>query len=142
MTVTFDAAKFRQQIPAYSANPPYTDDILLEWWNTAINYISDTECGSLNASARQRAINLMMAHLIFIDNAIIAGKTITVAQSATIGRVSVGIVPPPTKDDAWSWWIASTTYGQRLWAMLSVASVGGNYFGGSNDRAAFRGMVV
>jgi len=64
--LTFDYALFQQQFPVY-ANPMfYPESLIQSYWDIAINYISNVgNFGSLQGSARQYAINLFVAHLIF-----------------------------------------------------------------------------
>lgn len=57
--------------------------------------------------------------------------------SASEGSVSVGMMAPPAKN-GWQFWLSSTPYGVQLGALLGVASAGGVFIGGSEERAAFR----
>jgi hypothetical protein len=57
--------------------------------------------------------------------------------SATVGEVSVAKLAPPATN-GWQWWLASTPYGQALWALLSVKAVGGFAIGGLPEREGFR----
>jgi Protein of unknown function (DUF4054) len=135
--LTYNDALFRVQIPAYAAIPPYSEAILQGWWDVAINYVSDQgNFGSLQDGKRQYAINLMMAHLIYIQNLIASGTVPYLMQNSTIDKVSVGLTPPPIPNQ-WRWWMMVSPYGQMLLALLQINSVGGFYIGGSAPRDAF-----
>jgi hypothetical protein len=134
--LTFDYAIFIQQIPEYSNPITYSQPILQGWWNIAINYISDLNCGSLHGEKRQYAIDLMMAHLIYISNLIAEGTVPYLMQNSTIDKVTVGLTPPPLNNQ-YQWWLSVSPYGQQLLALLQAKSVGGFYIGGSAPRAAF-----
>ena len=56
---------------------------------------------------------------------------------ATIDKISVEKVAPPAKD-GWQYFLGQTTYGQMLWALLSVKGVGGLSVGGIAEGDAFR----
>jgi hypothetical protein len=134
--LTFDYALFIKQIPAYSNAMTYPEAVLQGWWDIAINYISDLNCGSLHGASRQYAINLMMAHLIYISGLIAAGTVPYLMQNSTIDKITVGLTPPPLRNQ-YDWWLSVSPYGQQLLALLQAKSVGGFYIGGSAPRAAF-----
>jgi hypothetical protein len=135
-TLTFDYATFIAQIPAYSNATIYPQATLQMWWNIAINYISDVSCGDLQGASRQYAIDLMMAHLIYIANLLPANNTPGFVTQATIDKVSVGLLAPPVPNQ-WQWWLNTSPYGQQLLALLLVNSAGGYYVGGTAPRDAF-----
>ena len=136
--LTFDYNLFITQIPAYSDPTKYPEATLQVWWDIAINYVSDVgNCGSLQGSARQYAINLMMAHLIYLSLQIAANQVPGMMQGATIDKVSVNLVPPPVPNQ-WQWWLGTSPYGQQLLALLQAHSAGGYYIGGSPTMAGFR----
>jgi hypothetical protein len=136
--LTYNDALFRQQIPEYSDLVEYPMSVLQNWWNIAINYVSDVgNFGSLNGTSRQYAINLMMAHLIYISNLTEGGTVPYVLSASSIDKVSITAVPPPLKNQ-WGWWMSISSYGQQLWALLQMKSVGGFYIGGFPNLAAFR----
>lgn len=123
----FDATDFRAQIPAYMNPVMYPDTVLQQYWNGAVNYISDWgQCGRLRCESRRYAINLMAAHLIFLAGLVQQGQTPGLMQSATIDKVSVALTPPPLPNQ-WQWWLNGSPYGAQLLALLQVRSVGGGY---------------
>ncbi len=129
---------FRLQVPAFSSLTQYPETVLQMWWDFAINYVSNVgNFGRLQGSARQYAINWMMAHLIAQGNQTAAGQTPFVLSASTIDKVTITAVPPPLKNQ-WQQWMQTTVYGQSLWALLQVSSVGGYYIGGYPTIAAFR----
>lgn len=139
VTLTFNYALFIQQVPAYANAVMYPQTLMQNYWNIAINYMSNTgNCGSLQGDARQYALNLLVAHLTYLSGLIAAGQVPGLVQNATIDKVAVGLTPPPLKNQ-FQWWLSLTPYGQSLLALLQLNSVGGFYIGGTAPRAGFSG---
>lgn len=129
--LTFNYSLFIVQCPQYSNPTIYPESLLQSYWDIAINYISDVaNFGSLQGSARQYALNLMVAHLAYLSGLISAGQVPGLMQNATIDKVTVTLTPPPLQNQ-FEWWLSLTPYGQQLLALLQVSSVGGFYVGGS-----------
>jgi hypothetical protein len=135
----FDVTIFRAQCPAY-ANPAEFPDIMLQaFWDAATYYVSDIgNFGSLQGDARRYALNLMTAHLLYISQLTAQGQVPYVLSASTIDKVQVSTVQVPLKNQ-WGWWMMISPYGQELWALLQVRSVGGFYIGGTPTKSAFRG---
>jgi hypothetical protein len=128
--LTFDYAGFIAQIPAYSDPTNYPESLLQQYWNGAINYVSDIgNFGAIQGTARQYALNLMTAHLIFISNLAQAGQVPGMITDATIDKVHVGLTPPPLPNQ-WQWWLDLSPYGQQLLAQLQTQSTGGFFIAG------------
>lgn len=136
-TLTFDVTSFRTQFPKFSNVTTYPDATLQMNWDNATCYISDSDFGRLNGACRQRAIDLMTAHLTFSADLIAAGETNTVLNSARIDNISISTRPPPSVTQ-WQWWLNSTPYGIQLLSLLRVKSVGGFYIGSRPERSGFR----
>lgn len=135
--LTFDYAQFIALIPAYSDPTAYPEATLQAYWDSAINYINDTAGWTpLCPTQRQYALNLMTAHLIYIANLAASGTVPYLMQNATIDKVTVGLTPPPLKNQ-WQWWMMLSPYGQQCFALLQSMSVGGFYIGGSPALAGF-----
>lgn len=135
--LTFDYASFIAQIPAYSNPIKYTEAALQQFWNNATGYISTVaNYGSLRCQKRQYAINLMTAHLVYLSDLLASGETPYVLTNATIDKITVGVQPPPIKDQ-FQWWLQTSPYGQAVYALLYANSVGGFYMGGGGALAAF-----
>lgn len=140
MYIQFDVAAFRSTFPAFaSPNVFYADETLQQYWNSAINYISNysPNCNLFPVAKQTLALNLMTAHLASLSDIIRCGNTPGMVVGATIDKVSVTLNPPP-ETNQWQWWLNLTPYGQQLLALLKVASVGGMYFGGRPEIGAFR----
>lgn len=135
--ITFDIAAFRAAFPAFADEVTYPDEMLESYWDAAVCYISDLNYGRLTDGRRERAIWLMLAHLITLSAQVQAGQVPGLMQSATVDRVSVSTVPPPVKSQ-WSWWLSLTGYGQQLLALLGGAAAGGFFVGGLPERSALR----
>lgn len=136
--LTFDVTLFRQQFPAFANTTQFPNAMLQMYWDMATCYITDIgNYGWLQGDCRQLAINLMTAHLTALSILIAAGQTPNLVQNATIDKVSVGLTPPPLKNQ-WQWWLSTTPYGMQLQALLQTRSVGGWAIGGRPELAAFR----
>jgi hypothetical protein len=142
MQYTFDVAAFRAAYPAFADPTAYPTTTLQAYWDTATLYIdsNDYPCAMLQGQARNKALNLMTAHLTFLSNVIAKGNYSQVPgliQSATIDKITVSLTPPPQVNQ-WQWWLNQTPYGQQLLALLQVNSVGGIYVGGLPEGRGFR----
>lgn len=136
LILAFDYALFQAQIPQYATSPP--ESVVAVYWSIATFYVSKVNFGSLHGDARQYAINLCAAHLIYLSNELAAGQVPYIVQNATIDKISVALVPPPTKT-LFQWWLSTSPYGAALLALLQIKSVGGFYIGGSAPVAALGG---
>lgn len=137
---TLDLVTFRLLYPAFANVTTYPDAYIQAQWDAATAYIGEYD-GCLLADKRlQLALNLMTAHLMHV-NVLLAqsgvAATIGVPISATVDKVTVSNMPPPATD-GWKFWLATSPYGLQLWALLSAASAGGVYIGGSPERRGFR----
>ena len=129
-----DSAAFKAQFVEFSA---LTDDQVQGYAGMAAAYVDPGDGPLLSGPSLQLALTLMTAHLAKSFQMIGAGQTAVVVAGSAEGSVSVSLVAPPVKG-AWQWWLATTPYGQQLWALLQIQSAGGFYIGGSMERAAFR----
>ena len=136
--LTFNVTEFRLLFPAFANETQFPTVRLQMYWDSATCYITDIgNYGWLQGRCRQLAINYMTAHLTAISVLIAAGQTPGLVQNATVDKVSVGLTPPPLKNQ-WQWWLSTTPYGQELLALLQARSVGGWYIGGNPELSAFR----
>lgn len=141
--LTFDYALFQQQFPTYANSITYPESLLQNYWDIAINYMTNVgNYGSLQGSMRQYALNLFVAHLLYLSFIIGTGNPNTgsqvpgLVQNATIDKVTVGLTPPPVPNQ-FQWWLNQTPWGQQLLALLQMNSVGGFYIGGRGVIASF-----
>jgi len=135
--IEFDIVAFRAQSPEFSQNPPWTDELLTQTWNTATCFISNENYGWLTDDCRALAINLYTAHLLKLSTLIQANQVPGLMQNSTIDKISVGLTPPPLKTQ-WQWWMSLTAYGQQVFALLQARSVGGFYISCLPERSAIR----
>lgn len=133
---TFDQPSFAAACPALAGSDV---SALTATFTTATVIMTPYDGCLLNGDALQLALNLMTGHLTQIAAMLVAdpGAVIGPVAGATEGSVSLNIVPSPATS-GWQYWLASTAYGQQLWALLSVKSAGGIMIGGSLERASFR----
>ena len=133
---TFDLTSFQAACPALASTDSAT---LAATFGTASAIMSPYDGCLLNGPSLQLALNLMTGHLTQIAAMLVAdpGAVVGPVAGATEGSVSLNIVPAPATS-GWTYWLASTPYGQQLWALLSVQSAGGIMVGGSLERASFR----
>jgi hypothetical protein len=136
-TIVFDVAAFRLAYPQFADDTKFPDAVLQGYWDTATCFICPEDYGYLHGKCRERAINLMTAHLAALSVIIASGETPGMVQGATIDKVSVTLTPPPVKTQL-AWWLNLTPYGMQLWALLEMSAVGGMFIGGSQNYAAFR----
>lgn len=141
--LTFDYALFQTQFPVYANPMTYPESAIESYWIMALNYISNVgNYGSLQGAQRQYALNLFIAHMIYLSFLIGTGNPNTgsqvpgLMQTATIDKVSVGLTPPPLPNQ-FQWFLNQTPWGQQLLALLQMNSVGGFYIGGQGAVAAF-----
>jgi hypothetical protein len=140
-TITFDASVMRAMLPAFSNPVQYPTALLQIYFGNATSFISDDQGPLIGLADQTQALYLMTAHLaalqaIICDN---DGAPIGVVREASVDKVTVTL-QMTTNPSAFQLWLSSTPYGQQLYALLGMLSVGGWYFGGSPQRAAFRGL--
>lgn len=135
--LVFDAAAFRVQFPVYANATTYTTPALQSFWNMAIIYISPTDYGFISGDSRQRALNMMVAHLTYLQDMLTSGTAPQMVNSSSVDKISVSLTPPSVKNQ-WAWWLNLSPYGQQLQALLSIRGGFGMYSGGSLARAGFR----
>lgn len=135
--LTFDVALFRQQFPAFADALVYPTPQLQMYWDMAICYISNMNCGWLTGACRQLAINMMVAHLAALFVLIATGLTPQIIKSSTIDKITVTLEMPAVPNQ-WRWWLNTTPYGAMLLTLLASNSVGGFYVGGNPELSAFR----
>ena len=137
--MSFDIAKFRETFPYFADPAIYTDGQITIW--SEIAGCSLRESCELHGDCFNTALQLLTAHIAQLLTSAARGRQATgVITSSAIDKVSVGYAPPPMRT-AWAYWLNQSPYGQQLAALLSAASVGGFYLGGTAvpERAAFRG---
>jgi hypothetical protein len=100
-------------------------------------YISAANYGNLKDEQRQYALNLMTAHLLYLSDLIAKGSPTGIVTSASEGAVSIGLAPPPAKNQ-FQFWLNQSPYGQQLLALLRVKGAVGVYVGGATVLSNFR----
>ena len=129
---------FISTFPEFSNATLYPDTMLNAWYANAGLYMDQNDnSDGLNGATLDFALQLLTAHLLKISNNIGLGQVTQPINDATEGSVSVAFAPPPFRS-GWEYWLSSTTYGQQLWALLNVQSVGGWSVGGLPESTAFR----
>lgn len=140
--INYNDTAFRALFPAYANMTTYPQATIQMYWNSAILYINNRYggCyfGGMNLAQQMQAINLMTAHLLYLAGLIAGGQVPAIITNATIDKITVGIEPPPVKNQ-WQYWLQTTPYGQQLMALLQVVGVGGLYISSSPPgRAGFQ----
>ncbi len=141
----YNDATFRATFPEFADTTKYPAATIQIFWDVAGNFIdtNDNQWRILNDKSLVYATNCMTAHLMILSQmqSTSAGGPGSEQggfnTSATIGEVSVATLAPPAKD-GFQWWLAQTPYGQQLWALLKMLSVGGISVGGIAERNSFR----
>jgi len=138
---TFDSVAFRAQFPAFTSTTKYPDEQLSGYFTMATMYIYPKDWGGICGAQLQLCLNLMTAHLAWLNQLTISGNTSAApVNSASIDKVSVSLEAPPFGSSMWKYWLSTTPYGKQLLALLRILSRGGGIVGGSPEGLAFRGV--
>lgn len=136
---TFDVTAFRVQFPQFSNPIDYPDAILQIDWDQATCYINPNDFQFMTGDCLQLTLNLMTAHLAAFATLVAQGQNPGFVESATIDRITVGILKPAIKPTRqWQSFLSATPYGARLLALLQSMAVGGFYVGGLPESGAVR----
>jgi hypothetical protein len=136
--LVFNIAYFRAAYPEFGNSAQFTDVMLDTYWQQATQQISSQNYGVLRNAGRQRALNLLTAHLAKIALLNTQGEVPGIITHAQVDKVQVQLEPPPLPDQ-WQWWLNTTEYGQSLLALLQVYAAGGFYIpAGQPVLTAFR----
>lgn len=140
-TVLFDPILFRGLFPAFKVEEQFPTLQLQTYWDLATAYVNDQAGGcyiyALKAKQQVFALNLMTAHIAYLNQQMASGQTTGVVTGASIDKVSVTLLAPPSNNQ-WQFWLNQSPYGQQLLALFTVASAGGFYYGGNPVVPAFR----
>lgn len=134
-----DIAQFRALFAQFASETVYPDVLLNAQYSAAGNYMSQTDSiyGGLTDDGLVYALQLLTGHLIVMSEKAAGGQPSGFITSASEGDVSISITPPPLVS-GWKAWLASTSYGLQLWALLSARAAGGFAIGGMPERYALR----
>lgn len=148
--MNFDVDQFRTVFPEFSDPVKYPTATLNVFWGVACSFIDSNDCPyrMLHGDALRYALDCLTAHLLCIS--MLAQKQ-TGAGSTTggvpgsagyitsshIDEITVTRMQPPATN-GWQFWLNNSPYGQQLWALLSVLSVGGTSVGGLPEREGYR----
>jgi len=135
--ITFDVVTFRAAFPAFADASKFPDVMLQGYWDASTCIISDVNYGYLHGCCRERSLNLLTAHMTQLGVMVAAGQSVGVVTSATVGSITVAVMPPPAKTGL-QYWLYMTPYGAQLAALLSVKGVGGITVGGLPEKLGFR----
>lgn len=135
----FDVAGFRARFPAFSNPATWSDEALSAYFIEAEAYIANRTTCALDLPRLTLALDLMTAHVATLGAQAAAGDSggggpVT---SATVGGVSVTRATPANMT-AWGAFLALTSYGLRLAALLRARAAGGRLAGGLPEREAIR----
>lgn len=148
----YDDTLFRQQFPEYADTTLYPPAKIETFWDIGAAFIDRRDCPyrALSGAALAYSMNLMAAHLMTIsiqNQQAMKGSAGAIGQgapdqggfvtSARVGEISVGKMAPPATN-GWQFWLASTPYGQQIWALIGIVGVGGFTVGGLPEREGFR----
>ena len=126
-TLVFNDVVFRQYYPEFANGMVFPTATLQMYWNQAATYISTTNVGFFLVDvSRQRALNLMTAHIAKIAIYNSEGEVPGITTQSQVDKVQVQLEPPPLPNQ-FQWWLGTTVYGQQLLALLQIRSVGGFY---------------
>ena len=137
--IAFDVAAFRAAFPAFSNATTYPDALLDAAWAMATAYVSPYwPDGLLTLAQRTLCLQLMTAHLQYLQTQLLSGGTIpNVVTESQVDKVRVSLQAPPASNE-WQWWLNTSPYGQQLRALLQLVGAGGLYVGGRPELGAYR----
>lgn len=136
-TLTPNEGDFRLQFPYFNDTIEFPYATVQVALGAAQCHIKPTSCGRLRGTCGLRAIYLMAAHLLYIQQQAATGGTAGVITGSAVDKVSVSFATPPAKSQ-WQFWLSSSPYGMELQGLLAQKSVGGFYIPGSAERSGFR----
>ena len=138
-TPAFNEVAFRNQFPAFENSTDFPAAQLQGWWTMGSAYINPDNVYPWNFKTNQLqlALDLMCAHLGQSYSLINAGVPTVIVQGTAEGTVNVSLTPPPVKS-SFGWWLATTSYGQQLRALLKTVANVGLFVGGSPENSGFR----
>lgn len=139
-----DIAAFRKAFPQFKDEALYPDETIQFNFETAVMYLGSYDWGVFTPAELDRMYLLLTAHLLATTPGLGGGSSGGGGGSAagpltgaTIDKVSVTFAAPTTAG-GWQAWLATSPYGNQLWAFLRLRSAGGLFVGGRPERAAFR----
>lgn len=136
--IEFNEQLFRSMYPEFSDEAKYPTAVLVMWWDDVGCWISDGGSGGiLFGDCTANAMYMLLAHFMRIGKDIATGQQVGFKTGASIDKISVSYLAPPSQDQ-FSWWLASTPYGTQLAAYLEMKAVGGTSVGGLPERQGFR----
>lgn len=137
-TINFNSQTFKSLFPAYKDK---ADSALQIIWDAATNYMTDQtrQCfqGRWPIKKQAYALQLLTAHLVYINDLVATGTAGGLMQAATIDKITVTLTPPPVPNE-FRFWLNQSPYGQQLLSLLELASVGGFFAGGGSVRGSLR----
>lgn len=136
-TIIFDTAQFRATFPAYASVTVYPDAMLEALWQDAQCYLS-ADVYSSDVACVTRMLNLMVAHLLYLQDEAANGGSAGIVTSASEDKISVTIAAPPFGTSEFVYWLQLSPWGQQVAAYLKKMSAGGMYIGGRGELSAFR----
>ena len=100
-------------------------------------YVTSDKYGILSGDSLKLANYLFTEHLLVLQKNIAQGQYSSgIANTATVDKVSVSMVPPPSLG-AFEYWLNQTQYGSELLALLSSKTPLPLLLGGSFVRTLF-----
>lgn len=131
-----DWVKFRLLCPQFADTTKYPDDILDLYWEQVLCIVND-DGYALRGNCRTILLYNLVAHFITVSLQAQRGKQGGFITSSTIDKVSVTKAAPPSPD-MFQYWLGQTPYGQLVYTMLDLSTVGGDYVGGLGEIGGFR----
>lgn len=117
--VTFESQEFRDIYPSFSDSEKFKDDMLLNGFNRAEMYVSNTESGFVsNLTTRKIMLYMLTAHILTLSVQALNGDWYAgIISSASEGSASISLATPNIT--ARNAWYMKTPFGQEYWEMTS-----------------------
>lgn len=129
---------FRALYPQYADDTKYPDELFDVVWEQVTCMVSDVGYSGMIGDCRMMLMYNFVCHFLTLTQmGAQKGKQGGFITNSTIDKVSITKAAPPSPN-MFYWWLGQTPCGQAALAMLEMASVGGDYIGGSGEIGAFR----
>ncbi len=133
-----DVKDFRKNFPEFSDEEEYKDDSINVQYKRA-SFQLDTESYLMTDEVAKYAMQLMLAHMLIIQDKATKGNQAKTLTSGSEGGVSASFVAP-IQSDEFHGFLSTTLYGAQLSPLLKNSSSEAFFCGSvSNDLAGLNG---
>lgn len=128
----FSVNDFRAIFKQFKDKAKYSDAVIKHELNIANCFLGEPSSDYCSLTKT----NLFVAHLLAIRGMVESGQKTYLVSSSSIDAISISLTQPPSNNN-FKYWLAVTSFGLQLLAMLEAESAGGMYIGGSPILSSF-----